>query len=168
MIKIYTVMKKFIIPVLFCLTVHIGFAQKTTDISISKVTPNSTISFASMDNAPLLEGCESAGTSKQQNKCTADKIQALIQKNFDTNTAKSIAAKRDGTNNTVYVRFIVNKQGTVENIGVRANNNAMKKEVKRILASLPTFSRGTHQGNAMNVSYSLKLQADLLLRNAAD
>ena len=161
-------MKKFIIPVLFCLTISVGFAQTATDMSTVKVAPNGTIHYAVMDNAPLLEGCENAGTSKQKNKCTTDKIQAYIQKNFNKNIAKSISAKRNIENNKIYVRFIVGKQGNVENIGIRTNNSAMKTEVKRILTSLPNFTRGTHKGSAVNVSYAFSLQADLLLRNAAE
>jgi hypothetical protein len=161
-------MKKFIIPVLFCFVAHIGFAQKATDMSTPKVSPDGTINFAVMDNAPLLEGCENVGNSKQQNKCTADKIQAFIQKNFKKEIAKSLSVHRNIENNSVYVRFIVNKQGAIENIGVRTNNATMKAEVARIVALLPQFSRGTHQGTSMNVAYSLFLQADLLLRNAAN
>ncbi|WP_430410124.1 energy transducer TonB [Kordia sp.] len=161
-------MKKIIIPVLFCLIAHIGFAQKATNMSTIKVGPNGTIHYSQMDNAPLFAGCENAGTTKQQNKCTENKVQAYLQKSFDKNTAKSISAKRNIVDNNVYVRFIVNKQGAIENIGVRVSNEQMKAEIKRIVATLPRFSKGTHQGKAVNTSFSYWFQADLLLRNAAE
>ncbi|WP_298418649.1 hypothetical protein [uncultured Kordia sp.] len=160
-------MKKIIIPALFCLIAHVGFAQKATNMSTIKVGPNSTIHYTIADNAPLMSGCENAGTKKQQNKCTEDKIQAYIQKNFDKNAAKAISAKRNITNNNVYIRFVVNKQGSVENIGIRVSNKQMKTEIERIIATLPNFSKATHQGKAVNTSFSFWLQADLLLRNAA-
>ncbi|QHI38298.1 hypothetical protein IMCC3317_36890 [Kordia antarctica] len=159
-------MKKFIIPALFCLIVQFSFAQKATDMSTPKVSANGTIHFAVMDKAPVLEGCENAGSSKKQNKCTADKIETFIQKAFDKDIARSLS--NDSVNNAVYVRFIINKQGAIENVGVRANNSKLKGEVERILKTLPKFSRGTHQGNAVTVSYSLTLQADRLLRNAVN
>lgn len=161
-------MKKFIIPALFCLTIHVGFAQKATDMSTPKVAPNGTIHFAVMDNAPVLKGCENVGTSKKQNKCTADKIEDFIQKAFDKNIARSVSQKRNSANNTVYIRFIVNKQGSIENVGVRTTNSSLKSEVERIVKTLPAFSRGTHKGSSVNVSYSLTLQADRLLRNAVN
>ncbi|MBC8753223.1 energy transducer TonB [Kordia sp. YSTF-M3] len=161
-------MKKFIIPALFCLTIQIGFAQKATDMSTPKVAANGTIHFAVMDKAPLLEGCENASISKKQNKCTADKIEDFIQKAFNKDIARSVSNQRNGENNTVYIRFIVNKQGNVENVGVRTNNSSLKAEVLRIVKTLPAFSRGTHQGNAVNAAYSLTLQADRLLRNAVN
>jgi hypothetical protein len=161
-------MKKIIIPVLFCLTVQFGFAQKVTDMSTPKVAANGTIHFAVMDKAPLLKGCENTGTSKEQNKCTADKIEDFIQKVFNKDIARNVSDQRDSANNTVYIRFIVNKQGSIENVGVRTNNSSLKAEVERIVKTLPAFSRGTHQGNAVNVSYSLALQADRLLRNAVN
>ncbi len=161
-------MKKFIIPVLFCLVAHVGFAQKATNMSTTKVSPNGTIHYAVMDNAPLIEGCQNAGTAKQKNKCTEDAIQAYIQKNFDKNTAQSISRQRNLDNNKIYVRFTVNKQGIVENIGVRISNSQMKTKVERILATLPNFSVGKHQGKAVKTSFAFWLQADTLLRNAAE
>ena len=157
-------MKKFIIPALFCLTVQFGFAQKASNMSTPKVSTNGTIHFAVMDKAPLLEGCENVGSSKEQNKCTADKIETFIQKAFSKDIARSLS--NDSANNSVYVRFIVDKQGNVENVGVRTNNSKLKAEVERIIKTLPKFSRGTHQGNTVKVSYSLTLPADRLLRNA--
>lgn len=162
-------MKKFIIPVLFCLVAHVGFAQKATNTSIAKVSPNGTINYTLMDKAPSMDNCAYAGSAKQQQKCTEDKVQAYIQKNFDKNTAKAISANRSNLdNNKIYVRFIVNKQGNVENVGVRSSNNDMKREVERILETLPKFSVGMHQGKAVSTSFTFWLQADLLLRNAAN
>ena len=161
-------MKKFIIPALFCLTIHVGFAQKATDMSTPKVAPNGTIHFAVMDKAPVLEGCENAGTSTKQNKCTADKIEDFIQKAFDKNIARAVSNQRNSADNAVYIRFIVDTQGNVGNVGVRTTNSSLKSEVERIVKTLPTFSRGTHQGNAVKVSYSITLQADRLLRNAVN
>ena len=161
-------MKKFIIPVLFCLVAHVGFAQKATNTSIAKVSPNGTISSTLMDKAPSFDNCANAGSAAQQQKCTEDKVQAYIQKNFDKNTAKAISVNRNIENNKIYVRFIVNKQGTVENVGARSSNNSLNKEVERILKTLPKFSVGMHQGKAVNTSFTFWLQADLLLRNAAN
>ena len=161
-------MKKFIIPVLFCLTIQFGFAQKATDMSTPKMAPNGTIYFAVMDKAPLLKGCENTGTSKQQNECTADKIEEFIQKAFNKDIARSVSNQRNSANNSVYIRFIVNKKGNIEKVGVRTNNTSLKDEVERIIKTLPAFSRGIHQGKAVNVSYSLTLQADRLLRNGVN
>lgn len=160
-------MKKFIIPVLFCLIAHVSFAQKAIKTSTMKVSPNGTIHYTVMDKAPTLEGCENSANAKQQNKCTENKIQAYIQKNFDATIAKSISANRNIENNKIYVRLIVNKQGTVQNAGVRSSNSQMNAEVERILATLPKFSIGTHQGKAVKTSFTFWLQADTLLRNAA-
>jgi hypothetical protein len=157
-------MKKIIIPVLFCLTVQFGFSQKATDTSTPKVSPNGTFNFSIIDIAPQFAGCENAGSVKQQNKCTSEKIEAFIQQAFNKDVARSIS--NNSTNNSVYIRFIVNKQGAIENVGVRTNNTAMKKEVERIVKTLPSFSHGTYQGKSVNVSYAVMLQADRLLRNA--
>lgn len=155
-------MKKFIIPALICLTVQFGFSQKATDMSTPKVSPNGTVNFSVMDNAPQLEGCKNSGTVKQQNKCTAAKIESFIQQNFNKDIARSIS--NNTVNNAVYVRFIIDKQGNVQNVGVRTNNSNLKAEIERIVKTLPSFSRGTHKGTNVNVSYSLNLKADRLLR----
>lgn len=157
-------MKKFIIPALVCLIAHFGFAQNATDMSTPRITPNGTINFSVMDNAPQFSGCENAGSKQQKNKCTADKIENFIQTAFNSNIARTIP--NNTADNAVYIRFIVNKQGTIENVGVRTNNANLRKEVTRIVKTLPSFSRGTYKGTAVNVSYAVTLQADRLLRNA--
>jgi len=159
-------MKKFIIPALFCLAIQFSFAQKATDTSTPKLAPNGTIHFAVMDNAPVLKGCENAGTSKKQNSCTVDKIEHFIQKAFNKNIARSVSNQKNKESSKVYIRFVVNKQGNIENVGVRTNNSSLRAEVERIVKNLPQFSRGTHKGNSVNVSYSLTLQANRLVRNA--
>ncbi|WP_046755035.1 hypothetical protein [Kordia jejudonensis] len=160
-------MKKFIIPILFCLIAHVGFAQKATNTSLAKVSANGTVHYSLIDKAPTLEGCENISDAKQQNTCTEEKIQAYIQKNFTASIARSISANRNIAGNKIYVRFIVNKQGVAENVGVRVSNEQMKAEVERILATLPKFSIGMHQGKAVKTSFTFWLQADTLLRNAA-
>ncbi|WP_298513587.1 hypothetical protein [uncultured Kordia sp.] len=157
-------MKKFIIPAFVCLAVQFGFAQNATDMSTPKVSPNGTINFSVMDNAPQLSGCENAGSVQQKNKCTSDKIEAFIQNAFNKDIARTIP--NDTKDNSVYIRFIVNKQGAVENVGVRTNNATLKKEIVKIVKTLPSFSRGTHKGTNVDVSYAVTLQADRLLRNA--
>ncbi|MFK7749678.1 MAG: hypothetical protein AB8B65_14875 [Kordia sp.] len=157
-------MKKFIIPALFCLTIQFGFAQKATNTSTLKVSPNGTINFSVMDNAPQFAGCENKGAVKEQNKCTSKKIEAFIQQAFSKNVARSI--NTNSIDAPIYIRFIVNKQGAVENVGVRTNNISMKNEIARIVKTLPSFSRGTHNGTNVNVSYSVMFQANRLLREA--
>ncbi|MEM6718446.1 MAG: hypothetical protein AAF611_03925 [Bacteroidota bacterium] len=155
-------MKKFILPAIFCLVAHFGFAQNATDMSTPKVAPNGTMNFSVMDNAPQLKGCENAGSTQLKNKCTSDKIEAFIQDAFNQNIARTI--ENNTADNAVYIRFIVNTQGTVENVGVRTNNPTLKKEIERIVKTLPSFTRGTHQGVSVNVSYAVTLQADRLIR----
>jgi hypothetical protein len=157
-------MKKFIVLFLFCATFQFGFAQKATNMSTPKVAPNGTVNFSVMENAPQLSGCENAGTVQERNQCTKEKIEAFIQKAFNKDIARTIP--NNTADNLVYIRFIVNKQGSIENVGVRTNNPALKKEVIRIVKTLPSFSRGTFQGKPVNVSYAVSLQADRLLRNA--
>ncbi|MCH2192861.1 hypothetical protein [Kordia sp.] len=157
-------MKKLIILGLMCLTVQFGFAQKSTDMSSPKVSPNGTMNYSVMDNAPQLSGCENAGTAQQKNKCTSDKIETFIQNAINKDIARNVL---DTTkNNLVYIRFIVTKQGSVKNVGVRTNNPSLKREIIRIVKTLPSFSSGTHQGVNVDVSYVVNLQANKLLKNA--
>jgi len=153
-------MKKFIIPALICLTVQFGFSQKASNMSTPKVSPNGTINFSVMDNAPQLAGCNDTGSVKQKNRCTSKKIEAFIQQAFNKDIASSIS----NTNNSVYIRFIINTQGNVEKVGVRTNNPTVKQEIERIVKTLPSFSRGTHQGVNVNVAYALTLSTKKLLK----
>ncbi|AXG69700.1 hypothetical protein KORDIASMS9_01927 [Kordia sp. SMS9] len=154
-------MKKFIIPILFCFTVHCGFAQKATNMSTPKVAPNGTMNFSVMDNAPQFKGCENTGSKREKNKCTSQKIENFIQEAFNKNVASTIPSNSE--NISVYIRFIVNTNGGIENVGVRTNNPVLLKEVERIVKTLPNFSRGTHQGMNINASYAVTLESNKLL-----
>ncbi len=154
-------MKKFIIPILICFTVHCGFAQKATNMSTPKLSPDGTMNYSVMDNAPQFSGCENAGSLREKNKCTSQKIESFIQEAFNKNVANVIASNSENT--SVYIRFVVNKNGAIQDVGVRTNNPQLRKEVTRIVETLPAFSRGTHKGMNVNVSYAVTLESNKLL-----
>ena len=56
----------------------------------------------------------------------------------------------------VFVRFIVNEDGSVSDATImRSVNEALDKEVLRVVSALPNFKPGRHQGKAVKVYYTL-------------
>jgi len=156
-------MKKFIIPALLCFVVQFGFAQKATDMSTPKISPNGTINYAVMENAPQFKGCENAGSKQQKGRCTTEKIEAFIQDAFNENIARTLS-NNITADDSVYIRFVINKQGMIENVGARTDNLTLKKEVVRILKTLPAFTIGKYRGTPINVTYGVTFQTNRLIK----
>ncbi|KAB8156087.1 hypothetical protein EZY14_002390 [Kordia sp. TARA_039_SRF] len=142
-------MKKFIIPIVCCFAIHVGFAQKATNMSTPKVSPNGTMNFSVMDNAPTLKKCNSA---ESPSFCTVNEIKSFLIKNISKDAA-AVAALKSQKDKKAYIRFVVSKTGSVENIGVRTENTVLKSKLTKILAKLPKFSAGSHNGTTLKAAF---------------
>ena len=146
-------MKKFIFPALACLFFQVSFAQKATNMSVVKVSPDGSVNHSVLDKAPLLKGCE---TATNASKCTDDKIKAFVKEQLAKDNAITASIKKE-KEQKVYVRFIVTEQGSVQNIGVRTQNTLLKARIQKVLEKLPTFSPGKQNGRTVSAAYSLYL-----------
>lgn len=155
-------MKKFIIPIFLCLAIQIGFAQKATNMSKLKVAPNGTMHYALMDNAPQLKDCAS---SEHAQHCTINTIKKFLITNLQ-NDASAKSYLKNAKQRTIYIRFIVNKSGNIENIGVRSQNAYLKSKIKKILAKLPQFTSGIHNGNVFKAAFNMYVDlSDAIVEN---
>ncbi len=58
----------------------------------------------------------------------------------------------------VYVTFVVNKQGVVENVKIiRGVDPALDKEALRVISSLPNWKPGKQRGNPANVRFTVPI-----------
>jgi len=81
-------------------------------------------------------------------------------KNFIARTLKyPIKAMNSGKTGKVYVTFIVNKNGKVENAKViRGIDPALDAEVVRVVNSLPDWKPGKQRGQAVDVVYTMPIE----------
>ena len=84
-------------------------------------------------------------------------------KNFIARTLKyPIKAMNSGKTGKVYVTFIVNKNGKVENAKViRGIDPALDAEVVRVVNSLPDWKPGKQRGTAVDIVYTMPFEFQL-------
>lgn len=72
-------------------------------------------------------------------------------------------AKEKGIKGTVFVEFVVEKNGTVDDVLVKKGvNPLLDKEAVRVVNSMPKWSPGKQNGNLVAVRYTLPVKFDLI------
>jgi len=112
------------------------------------------IPFNVVDEIPLFNACERSPISEQE-KCFKQEISSHIIKNFkypEKAYDKSIQGR-------VYIQFLINKIGDIEDIKVKGpkNGELLENEALRIINLLPKFKAGKHYGKKVKVKYGLPI-----------
>lgn len=107
---------------------------------------------------PVIKGCQQKNeTFKSSQKCINTTIATYIINNFDINIAK-----RSGAPGTIkiFAMFEINKDTKkIDNIKVKAPNEALEFETRRVLYYFPEVdSPGYLLGEPTNIKYSLPLK----------
>ena len=73
-----------------------------------------------------------------------------------------VIAQENRIQGRVYVTFVVNKQGVVENVEIRRGvDPALDKEALRVINSLPNWKPGKQRGKPANVRYTVPINFKL-------
>lgn len=99
---------------------------------------------------PVFKGCE--GLNSDENRvCFENKIKKFVQKKFDVNQGLNPGIYR------VFSEFVINKEGNVVGIRIKAPSKGLEKEMKRVISKLPKFMPGKQGDKPVNVKYILPL-----------
>ena len=109
------------------------------------------IDFDSVERPPIYPGCEPY--TQQLRSCTQRKIQTHINKNF----RYPEFAQKTGIQGRVFVRFIIDKDGSIVGIRTRGPHPILEIEAKRIISILPKFIPGYVDGKAVRVPFSVPI-----------
>lgn len=137
-------MKKIFILALL-LVGTIGYAQSTS---------LQTVSIENVDQAPLFDNCN----IEDSKKCFNSSITSFINKNFNTQLAKQhnlLGSQK------VVAQFLINKDGRVEGISSVSTQEVLKKEMARVLNTLPQLKPAIKDGKAIAISYSIPVIFEL-------
>ncbi|MGB0880298.1 MAG: energy transducer TonB [Polaribacter sp.] len=116
--------------------------------------PENDVPFINIEDAPVFKGCE--GLLKEENKiCFEKKIRKFVQRNFDAELAQEIGL-HTGKHN-IYTQFIIDKDGKIADIKVRAPHKRLEKEAQRIIKKLPKFTPGMQRKKPVKVRYTLPI-----------
>ena len=106
--------------------------------------------FMIVETMPALGHCKEL-TGAERDQCT----QLEIIKFTSSNTKYPPIAKDAGIQGTVFVYFLVGKDGKVKDARVlRSVDPRLDAEALRVIKSLPDFSPGTQQGEPVDVQYT--------------
>ncbi|WP_438977658.1 energy transducer TonB [Polaribacter sp.] len=112
------------------------------------------VPFISIEEAPVFKGCE--GLSKSENKKCFDKqMNKFIQRNFNTSLANELGL-RSGKHK-IFIQFIIDKNGEVVDIKIRAPHPKLKSETLGTIQKLPKFKPGRQNNKFVKVKYTLPI-----------
>lgn len=112
------------------------------------------IPFMIVENMPALGDCK-AMRGDERHQCT----QMEIIKYVSSNTKYPPIAKDAGIQGTVFVYFVVGKDGKVKDVRVLREVDArLDKEAVRVVESLPDFEPGQQRGKAVSVQYTIPVK----------
>jgi len=119
------------------------------DFDVSKLeNTDKAIPFAVVDEAPIFPGCENASDKRS---CFQESMQNHIKKHF--NYPKE--AQDLGIQGRVAVMFTIDENGEITNIKKRGPHRLLEDEVERIIKRLPKMEPGRHDGEVVEVPFSI-------------
>ena len=89
--------------------------------------------------------------------------EAAMMKYLQKNLKYPMAAKENGVKGTVYVQFVVEKDGKVDDVVVsKGVDKSLDAEAKRVVSTMPKWAAGKQSGQAVAVQYVLPVKFDLV------
>jgi protein TonB len=116
--------------------------------------------FTIVEDMPAFSGCEKISNKSERDACTTQKIYKFLG---DVQNYPEIA-REAGIMGTVYISFVVSKEGKVGTVQVLkgvAGGAMLDKEAVRMISSLPKFTPGKQRGKAVPVKYTLPVKFTL-------
>ncbi|MBL7817821.1 MAG: energy transducer TonB [Saprospiraceae bacterium] len=88
---------------------------------------------------------------------------AAMMKFLKNNIKYPIKAKEEGIKGTVFVRFVVEKDGSVADVEVaKGVNPLLDAEAKRVVSAMPKWAAGKQNGTNVAVQYTLPVKFELI------
>ncbi len=123
------------------------------EVNIKEEVEND-VDFISIQNAPVFKGCE--GLSAKENKvCFDEKMKKFVRRNFNIDLANEIGLQSG--KHKIQTQFIINKEGNIIDVKIRAPHKRLEKEAQRIIKKLPKFKPGKQNNRSVKVRYLLPI-----------
>ena len=88
---------------------------------------------------------------------------AAMMKFLNKNIKYPVIAKENGVKGTVFMRFVVEKDGSVGDVEVaKGVNPLLDAEAKRVVSSMPKWAVGKQNGTPVAVQYTLPVKFELI------
>ncbi len=114
-----------------------------------------------VEKMPAFPGCEKKMDKAARTKCVNQKLGAFLSKNVKY----PAMARENGIDGTVYVGFIVRKDGSISNVSIKRGLNngggGCDAEALRVVKKMPDWNPGMQDGEPVNVAYTLPIRFKL-------
>jgi bla regulator protein BlaR1 len=110
--------------------------------------------FKMIDKAPVFPGCEGEATLEDLKDCFSKTLQRHIGKNFNLKLAEELGLVGM---QKLFVKFVVNKNGEIKDMVIRAPHPQLKAEVERVFSTLPKLTPAEKDGKQVSVKYMLPI-----------
>ncbi len=121
-----------------------------SDIIIEEVPEDLEINIIAVEEKPVFPGCEN---EKDKLACFQKMMGKHIVKNFRYPELQKVL----GVQGKVFVKFIIQKDGTIGNVQMRGPDKGLEKEAARIISKLPKMKPGKQGGKAVKVPFSIPI-----------
>lgn len=127
--------------------------EESIELNEQTTLSEGAIPFAVIEQPPVYPGCEGSTPEKS---CISREIASFVRENFRESTYINEQELSPGVVR-IFVRFEISEDGTVKNINVRAPNQALEDEARRVIQLLPRMTPGEQRGKKISVAYSLPI-----------
>jgi len=111
-----------------------------------------------VEDMPRFPGCEDLLTRAEKTKCSNERLLSFLKENIKY----PAIARETGIEGTVIVSFIVEKDGTVNEIKVvRDIGGACGDEAVRVVKKMPKWRAGRQRGRKVRVQFNLPVRFSL-------
>ena len=123
---------------------------KVNDIPDDEIIEDVDVDFIRVEEVPVFPGCEN---KKDKRACFNEKMAKHVRKNF----RYPEIAQEMGIQGKVYIRFVIQKDGSIGSLQLRGPDKNLEKEAARIIDKLPTMTPGKQRGTPVRVPFNLPI-----------
>jgi len=131
--------------------------KNITPDDIIEVDPDEVVEddlpFSVVEFAPEYPGCK--GSIEEMKQCFNDKINKFVQRKFNADIAQEIGLSEG--KKRINVQFIINKQGNIVDVKVRAPHKRLEKEARRVINLLPKMKPARQGDSKARVKFNLPI-----------
>jgi|AntDeeMinimDraft_5_1070356.scaffolds.fasta_scaffold00787_5 protein TonB len=123
--------------------------------SIANVDP---LSPGDVSQMPIFPGCENAEGREAREKCLQKNIARLIQRKFNRNIAEENGI--EGIQ-SIYVSFVIDKDGKVGEIQTRSAAKVLEKETARVIGLIPQMTPAQQYSKNVPIRYAMPINFEI-------
>ncbi len=109
--------------------------------------------FSAVEFAPEFPGC--TGSKQEKMACFNKKVSKIVQRNFNVDLAQDLGL--EAGKKRINVQFIIDTQGNIVDVKVRAPHKRLEKEARRIVKLFPKMKPARQGLHSARVKYALPI-----------